>query len=437
MADPITPEGNPDTFFNGTSLASPEESQQQITGEFISKEFAEHELSENGLTQKELTQKELSQKELSQKELPPAELAEKNFVEKDPAGNDATRQNRKNSNGKKLRKTLLDTPAEDKLDEGVADNHDSHDSGDDDEALEEPEELLLEMDGIAESSKAGKAASEDGLDATTLYLNEIGFIPLLTAEQEVQVARETVQGSRSSKHRMIESNLRLVVAIAKRFQNRGLCLLDMIEEGNIGLMRAVEKYNPELGYRFSTYATWWIKQAIDRALMNHSQTIRFPIHVMKDIQHCVRCSDQLRELLGREPSMDEIAELSARPVEQVKKLMALHIKICSADQMVADDSESSLVDQLPSQSETQPDQIAEEQNLQENMAHWVSRLSKRHRDVVIRRFGLNGFADGTLEDVGRDVGITRERVRQLQIEALVKLRRMMERDGFSPEQLED
>lgn len=305
------------------------------------------------------------------------------------------------------------------------------------EFLEEGEEdFLAEVDGIAESSRPGRSADE-GLDATTLYLNEIGFIPLLTAEQEVTLARATAQGCRESKRKMIEANLRLVVAVAKRFQNRGLCLLDMIEEGNLGLMRAVEKYNPELGYRFSTYATWWIKQAVDRALMNHSQTIRFPIHVMKDIQHCVRCSDQLKELLGREPSMTEIAELAARPVEQVKKLMALHIRICSADQTMAEDSEVSLVEQLPSQPETQPDQIVEENNLRDSMAHWVSRLSKRHREVVVRRFGLDGHPDGTLEDVGKDVGITRERVRQLQIEALMKLRRMMERDGFSPDQLQD
>lgn len=333
-------------------------------------------------------------------------------------------------------------PGKTRSQQSSADSDEDHwlddDIDDDDELLADAEdELLAQRDGISDSSKAGRSSSDEGLDATTLYLNEIGFIPLLTAEQELQLARETVQGSRSSKHRMIESNLRLVVAIAKRFQNRGLCLLDMIEEGNIGLMRAVEKYNPELGYRFSTYATWWIKQAIDRALMNHSQTIRFPIHVMKDIQHCVRCADQLRELLGREPSMDEIAELAARPVEQVKKLLALHIKICSADQAVGDDSESTLVDQLACQPETHPDHIAEEQNLQENMAHWVNKLSKRHREVVVRRFGLNGHNDGTLEDVGKDVGITRERVRQLQIEALTKLRRMMERDGFSPDKLED
>lgn len=335
---------------------------------------------------------------------------------------------------RKRRNAGCDLPAEDHEERAWFDESDGDEDGD---IIAEAEDSLSDTEGVAEASKAGRASSDEGLDATTLYLNEIGFIPLLTAEQELHLARETVKGSRDSRHKMIESNLRLVVAIAKRFQNRGLCLLDMIEEGNIGLMRAVEKYNPELGYRFSTYATWWIKQAIDRALMNHSQTIRFPIHIMKDIQHCVRCSDQLRELLGREPSMNEIAELSARPVEQVKKLMALHIKICSADQVVADDSESTLVDQLACQPETQPDQIVEEQDLQENMAHWVSKLSKRHREVVVRRFGLNGHQDGTLEDVGKDVGITRERVRQLQIEALMKLRRMMERDGFSPDKLQD
>lgn len=300
------------------------------------------------------------------------------------------------------------------------------------QAVAEPAEAT----GVEEEA-ARYHGEETSLDATTLYLNEIGYLPLLNAEQEVQLAREVALGSRSSKNRMIESNLRLVVAIAKRFQNRGLCLLDLVEEGNLGLIRAVEKYDPDMGYRFSTYATWWIKQAIDRALMNHAQTIRYPIHIMKDIQSCVRASEQLRDLLGREPSFPELAAKTGRSVKEVKRLMSLHIKFCSADQLVSEDSDSTLVDNISSGKETEPQKILETRDIQNNVGVWLGKLSQRHRDVVVRRFGLQGHEDGTLEKVGEDVGITRERVRQLQIEALGKLRRMLERDGFFAEHLRD
>ncbi len=287
-----------------------------------------------------------------------------------------------------------------------------------------------------EELRAGLESGES-LDATTLYLNEIGYIPLLNVEQEVQLAREVVAGSRTSKNRMIESNLRLVVAIAKRYQNRGLCLLDLVEEGNLGLIRAVEKYNPELGYRFSTYATWWIKQSIDRALMNHAQTIRYPIHVMKDIQSCIRAGEQLREQFGRDPSQQEIADKTGRSLKEIRRLQGLHYKIASISQPVGDESENSLVDSISAGKTSEPHQILELQDIKANVAVWLGKLSQRHRAVVVRRFGLQGHEDGTLEEVGADVGITRERVRQLQIEALGKLRRMMERDGFVIDHLQE
>ncbi|HTQ99214.1 MAG TPA: sigma-70 family RNA polymerase sigma factor [Candidatus Acidoferrum sp.] len=273
------------------------------------------------------------------------------------------------------------------------------------------------------------------LDATTLYLNEIGYIPLLNAEQEVQLAREVVAGSLASKNKMIESNLRLVVAVAKRFQNRGLPLLDLVEEGNLGLIRAVEKYNPELGYRFSTYATWWIKQSIDRALMNHAQTVRYPIHVVKDIQCCLRAVEQLRDQLEREPLLREIALQVGKPQKEVKRLLNLHYRVTSTDQSAAEDSEMSVVDTIAAGTGDEPHQVLELQNLKANVTMWLGKLSQRHRDVVVRRYGLQGHEDLTLEEIGTDVGITRERVRQLQIEALGKLRRMMERDGLRAEHL--
>lgn len=301
----------------------------------------------------------------------------------------------------------------------------------------EPVEQELQDATAIEEAPAVYFDRHESPDATTLYLNEIGYIQLLTAEQEVHLAREVMAGSRRSKNRMIESNLRLVVAIAKRFQNRGLCLLDLVEEGNLGLIRAVEKYNPELGYRFSTYATWWIKQSIDRALMNHAQTIRYPIHVVRDIHSCVKAGEQLRELLGREPSLTEISAKTDKPLKEVKRLMSLHTKCYSADQPVGDDSEFTVVDSIVAARADEPEQRLTVQDLKGNVEVWLGRLSHRHRDVVARRYGLLGHQDGTLEQVGADVGITRERVRQLQIEALGKLRRMMERDGFEPEFLQD
>lgn len=318
--------------------------------------------------------------------------------------------------------------------------HDNNDTLADDVAVPAPAELAeqeLPDAGAIEEASASYFDRHDALDSTTLYLNEIGYIPLLSTEQELQLAREVLLGSVPSKNRMIESNLRLVVAIAKRFQNRGLPLLDLVEEGNLGLIRAVEKYDPELGYRFSTYATWWIKQAIDRALMNHAQTIRYPIHVVRDIQACARANDQLKELLGREPSLMELAAKTGKSQKDVKRLMALHIKYCSADQLVSEDSDCTVIDSIPAERSDEPLLRLELKDINSHVELWLGRLSFRHRDVVARRFGLLGHPGSTLEQVGAEVGITRERVRQLQIEALGKLRRMMERDGFSSEFLQD
>ncbi len=275
------------------------------------------------------------------------------------------------------------------------------------------------------------------VDPTTLYLNEIGYTALLNAEQEVLLAREALQGNTDSRKRMIEANLRLVVAIAKRYQHRGLGLPDLIAEGNIGLIRAVEKFNPELGYRFSTYATWWIKQTIDRALMNQARTIRLPIHVMKDLGVCLRALDKLRDESGREPTPQEIATHVGKPVRTVQRLLQSNTKVCSANVPLPEASESSLMDNLPDETPSDPQVILQEQNLQESIEQWLGRLSAKHCDVLSRRFGLRGHDGGTLEDVGKEIGLTRERVRQIQIEALGKLRRMMEREGFSVDCLKE
>jgi len=291
------------------------------------------------------------------------------------------------------------------------------------------------------SRRAGRRAglrSEDDLnDATTLYLNEIGFMTLLTAEQEVQLAREVVQGNRESRCRMIEANLRLVVAVAKRYQGRGLSLLDLIEEGNLGLIRAVEKFDPELGYRFSTYATWWIKQNMDRALMNQANTIRLPIHVLKDMTNCVRTVVALREAMAREPTPAEVATRMQKPEKAIRTLMENQISICSTDQPISENGDVFLLDTVASADEYEPLVQLEESDIQQNVDQWLDRLSVKHRDILARRFGLRGYESATLEEVGKEVGLTRERVRQLQIEALLKLRRILEREGFSADCLKN
>lgn len=290
-------------------------------------------------------------------------------------------------------------------------------------------ELLADSDADEPASQA--------VDPTTLYLNEIGYTALLNSEQEVLLAREALQGNADSRKRMIEANLRLVVAIAKRYQHRGLGLPDLIAEGNIGLIRAVEKFDPELGFRFSTYATWWIKQTIDRALMNQARTIRLPIHVMKDLAVCLRAVDRLRDESGREPTLQEVAAQVGKPVKVVERLLLSNTKVCSANVPLPEAADSSLMDNLPDENPSDPQVILQEQDLQCSIGQWLGRLSAKHRDVLSRRFGLRGHDGGTLEDVGREIGLTRERVRQIQIEALAKLRRMMERDGFSLEVMKD
>lgn len=294
-------------------------------------------------------------------------------------------------------------------------------------------------DSAAEAEGAVRSGRPEATvaDATTLYLNEIGHTPLLDSAQEITLAREIALGNKDSRRRMIEANLRLVVALAKRSQNRGLSLLDLIAEGNIGLIRAVEKFDPELGYRFSTYATWWIKQAIDRALMNQGRTIRLPIHVAKDLGQCQRAIEQVRERTGRAPDVEELARLLGRPVKHVRKLLEFDTRICSADVPVLDSSEISLLDTLADETSNDPQQLLQQENIQQSMLHWLGRLTGRQREVLSRRFGLAGYTGGTLEEVGREIGLTRERVRQIQIDALCRLQRMMGRDGFSADCLKE
>ncbi|MFV3410773.1 RNA polymerase sigma factor RpoS [Pseudomonas nitroreducens] len=273
------------------------------------------------------------------------------------------------------------------------------------------------------------------LDATQLYLNEIGFSPLLTPEEEVHFARLAQKGDPAGRRRMIESNLRLVVKIARRYVNRGLSLLDLIEEGNLGLIRAVEKFDPERGFRFSTYATWWIRQTIERAIMNQTRTIRLPIHVVKELNVYLRAARELTQKLDHEPSPEEIANLLEKPVEEVKRMLGLNERVTSVDVSLGPDSDKTLLDTLTDDRPTDPCELLQDDDLSESIDQWLSELTDKQREVVIRRFGLRGHESSTLEEVGQEIGLTRERVRQIQVEALKRLREILEKNGLSSDAL--
>jgi RNA polymerase nonessential primary-like sigma factor len=284
-------------------------------------------------------------------------------------------------------------------------------------------------------SKLKGRASDEQADATRLYLKEIGFSPLLTAEEEVYYARLAQKGKESARKRMIESNLRLVVKIARRYMNRGLALLDLIEEGNLGLIRAVEKFDPERGFRFSTYATWWIRQTIERGIMNQTRTIRLPVHVVKEINIYQRAARHLSQKLDHEPSPEEVADLLDKPIEDVKRMMGLTERVTSVDAPLDDDPDRSLLDAIADEHTLSPENVLQRDDLQAQLEALLDELSDKQREVIERRFGLNGREISTLEEVGTDIGVTRERVRQIQVEALRRLRILLEKSGNSMDTL--
>ena len=269
-------------------------------------------------------------------------------------------------------------------------------------------------------------------DATEMYLAEIGGSELLNAESEKELARQVQAGSAIARQHMIESNLRLVVKIARRYLNRGLSLLDLIEEGNLGLIRAVEKFDPDRGFRFSTYATWWIRQAVERGLMNQAKTIRLPIHKAKELNGFLRAHSELSQKLDHEPSADEVAELVGKPVKTVRKLLALADEIeCSEISTI--DPDRPTWDRYEDVRVSDPWEILQNDQLKSRIDGWLDAIPSKSRDVISRRFGLRGHDMTTLEEVGKAIGLTRERVRQIQVEALKELRTMLSEEGFSKE----
>lgn len=281
-------------------------------------------------------------------------------------------------------------------------------------------------------SKEEKASS---VDATQIYLSEIGFSPLLSAEEEVYFSRLSLKGDTASRKRMIESNLRLVVKIARRYNNRGLPLLDLIEEGNLGLIRAVEKFDPERGFRFSTYATWWIRQTIERAIMNQTRTIRLPIHVVKELNIYLRASRELVQKLDHEPTAEDIASSLEKPVADVNKMLRLNERIASVDTPLLGDSDKVLLDVIADEKNSGPEGNLQSEDMSNSIVSWLNELNSKQREVIARRFGLMGYEAETLENVGNEIGLTRERVRQIQVEGLKRLRDILSQQNLSIEAL--
>jgi len=273
-------------------------------------------------------------------------------------------------------------------------------------------------------------------DPVSKYLDEIGASPLLTAEQEKELARRARDGDESARQRMIESNLRLVVKIARRYLYRGLPLLDLIEEGNLGLIHAVEKFDPERGFRFSTYATWWIQQAIQSGMMSQSRTVRLPVYVIKDINVCLRAAQRLREKSGHTPSAGEIAEHLEMDASEVERLMTLH-KRTMVGTGRSGRKRHSRVARLRAASEAEPPRCVQKDDVRDIVEHLVFELDEEQRTVIERRFGLNGYRRATLEQIGDDIGMGREKVRQIQLQAIENLRDMMESHGISGDTLLD
>ena len=301
--------------------------------------------------------------------------------------------------------------------------------------------LASQEEDVEELAQAEDTAAEDYLgpdilsDVTQLYFNDIGRNELLSVEEEVRHARRVKEGDFTARQTMIEHNLRLVVNIAKHYNGRGLQLLDLIEEGNLGLIHALEKFDPERGFRFSTYATWWIRQSIERAIMCQSRTIRLPVHVIKELNMVLRAMRHLETHSERDPTAEDVSHLVDLPVGRVRRLLSLNERMTSLDAPLDIDPMLSVGESIADENTLPPDIRLENIEIEHYVHEWLDQLNERQRSVIECRYGLNGLEIHTLEQLAQCLDLTRERVRQIQIEALASLRKILRRSGISRDTL--
>lgn len=303
-------------------------------------------------------------------------------------------------------------------------NHQSEDEPPEEELAPQAEEAVAEVDHFTADVLS---------DVTQIYLNEIGQNALLSASDELHYARLAKQGDFEARQKMIEHNLRLVVNIAKHYSRRGMVLLDLIEEGNLGLIHALEKFDPERGFRFSTYATWWVRQNIERAIMNQSRTIRLPVHVIKELNIVLRALRHMETHCEKEPTTEDVAHLLGWPVEDVRRVLAYNERMASLDAPLDIDPMLSVGESIPDEYNLTPDLKLEHTKLELYVQEWLNQLNDKQRRVIEHRYGLNGYDICTLEQLAEFMSLTRERVRQIQIEALHSLRKILKRRGVSKE----
>lgn len=303
------------------------------------------------------------------------------------------------------------------------------------EAEDEPLELEALADGETPAPAAAPSESEFLSDVTQIYLNEIGISPLLTAEEEAALARKMRAGDFEARQTMIERNLRLVVNIAKHYLNRGIPLLDLVEEGNLGLIHALNKFDPERGFRFSTYATWWIRQSVERSIMNQARTIRLPVHVVKELNQVLRARRELEMQNAAVVTDEAIAAKLGRPVQDVREILNLSEATASLDAPLDIDPSLSIGEALSDEQEIGPENRLQNAEIEGLIQEWIGMLNDKQKHIIRHRYGIDDVELKTLEELASELGLTRERVRQIQMEALTFLRKLLRRGGVSKDVL--